>query len=204
MPVSRERTSPGSRWRVARLVSTAAGATALAAATAAGVAACGSGSTPAASHPAAPSSPASSGGLAANGSALCGAATQVDSLTVQRSDALPGNHARFAFPATEQVDNASQAQSVAQSLCALKPVAHMQPACPADFGVSYQLTFAAGPHTFTPVTLNAAGCEMVHGLGEVRRVTASDIVWRRLGIAIGIPQPDQASFAGTSATSASS
>ena len=111
---------------------------------------------------------------------------------------------RFAFPATEQVDNASQAQSVAQSLCALKPVAHMQLACPADFGITYKLTFAAGPHRFTPVTLNAAGCEMVHGLGEVRRVTASDVVWRRLGIAIGIPKPDQASFAGTSATSASS
>ena len=111
---------------------------------------------------------------------------------------------RFAFPATEQVDNASQAQSVAQSLCALKPVAHMQLACPADFGITYRLTFAAGTHHFTPVTLNAAGCEMVHGLGEVRRVTASDIVWRRLGIAIGIPKPDQASFAGTSATSASS
>ena len=204
MPVSRKRTSPGSRRRVARLVSTAAGAAALAAATAAGVAACGSGSTPAASHPAAPSSPASSGSLAANGSGLCGAATQVDSLTVQRSDALPGNHARFAFPATEQVHNAPQAQSVAQSLCGLKPVSHMQLACPADFGVSYKLTFAAGTHQFTPVTLNAAGCEMVHGLGEVRRVTASDVVWRRLGIAIGIPQPDQASFAGTSATSASS
>ncbi len=93
---------------------------------------------------------------------------------------------------------------MARSLCALKPVAHMQLACPADFGISYKLTFAAATHLFTPVTLNAAGCEMVHGLGEVRRVTASDIVWRRLGVAIGIPQPDQASFAGTGATSASS
>ena len=80
----------------------------------------------------------------------------------------------------------------------------MQLACPADFGITYTLTFAAGTHQFAPVTLNAAGCEMVHGLGAVRRVTASDLVWRRLGVAIGIPQPDQASFAGTNGTSASS
>ena len=92
---------------------------------------------------------------------------------------------------------------MARSLCALKPVAHMQLACPADFGISYKLTFAARTHLFTPVTLNAAGCEMVHGLGEVRRVTASDIVGRRLGVAIGIPQPDQARSPGR-ATSASS
>ncbi len=93
---------------------------------------------------------------------------------------------------------------MAQSLCGLPPVPHMQLACPADFGITYTLTFAAGTHQFAPVTLNAAGCEMVHGLGAVRRVTASDLVWRRLGVAIGIPQPDQASFAGTNGTSASS
>ena len=196
MPVPRPRTSPGSRWRAARLAS-AVPAAALAAATAAGVAACGSGATPAS---AVPSSPSGRGSLAAR-LELCGAATQVDSLTVRRSDALPGNHARFAFPATEQVHSAAQAQSVAQSLCALTPVPHMQLACPADFGITYKLTFAAGPHQFAPVTLNAAGCEMVHGLGAVRRVTASDLVWRRLGVAIGIPQPDQASFAGTNGTS---
>ena len=175
MPVSRTRTSPGSRWRAARLVS-AVPAAALAAAAAAGVAACGSGGTPAAG----PSSPSGRGSLAAGGS-LCGAATQVDSLTVRRSDALPGNHARFAFPATEQVHSAARAQSVAQSLCGLTPVPHMQLACPADFGITYTLTFAAGTHQFAPVTLNAAGCEMVHGLGAVRRVTASDLVLAAAG-----------------------
>jgi hypothetical protein len=192
MPVSRTR--PGSRRRAARLA-----AAALAAATAVGAAACGSGAPSAAGHPASPGSPSSSGSLAASG--LCGAAAQVDSLTVQRSDALPGNHARFAFPATEHIHNAPRAQAVAQSLCGLMPVPHTPVACPADFGITYTLTFAAGTHQFAPVTLNAAGCEMVHGLGAVRRVTASDIVWRQLGTAIGIPQPNQASFAGSSGTS---
>ena len=77
----------------------------------------------------------------------------------------------------------------------------MQIACPADFGITYRLTFAAGTHRFTPVTLNAAGCELVHGLGATRHITTSNVVWRRLGVAIGIPHPSQASFAGTSAGS---
>ena len=202
MLVPRRRTSPGDRRRVVRLAATSVPAAALAAATVAAVVACGSGgSAPPAGHTASPSSSASSGNAAASGSGLCGAATQVDSLTVQRTNALPGNHPRFTFPATEQVNNAPEARSVAQSLCALQPVSHMQIACPADFGITYRLTFTAGPHRFAPVTLNAAGCELVHGLGAARHITTSNVVWRRLGVAIGIPHPSQAAFAGTIASS---
>ena len=202
MLVLRMRTSTGGRRRGLRLAATCVPAAALAAATIAAVVACGSGG-PAASagHTASPNSSASSRNVAAGRSGLCGAATQVDSLTVQRTNALPGNHPRFTFPATEQVNNAPEARSVAQSLCALRPVSHMQIACPADFGITYRLTFAAGTHRFAPVTLNAAGCELVHGLGAARHITTSNVVWRRLGVAIGIPHPSQAAFAGTSASS---
>ena len=202
MPVPRRRTSPGDRRRVVRLAAASVPAAVLATATVAAVVACGSGgSAPPAGHTASPHSPASSGNAAASGSGLCGAATRVDSLTVQRTNALPGNHPRFTFPATEQVNNAPEARSVAQSLCALRPVSHMQIACPADFGITYRLTFAAGPDRFPPVTLNAAGCELVHGLGAARHITTSNVVWRRLGVAIGIPDPSQAAFAGTIASS---
>ncbi len=202
MLVPRKRTSPGDRRPVVRLAATSVPAAALAAASVAAVVACGSGgSAPSAGHTASPNSSASSGNVAASGSGLCGAATQVDSLTVQRTNALPGNHPRFTFPPTEQVNNAREARSVAQSLCALQPVPHMQIACPADFGITYKLTFAAGPHRFAPVMLNAAGCELVHGLGAARHITMSNVVWRRLGVAIGIPHPSQAAFAGTSASS---
>ncbi len=202
MLVPRRRTSPGDRRRMVRLAAASVPAAALAAATVAAVVACGSGGPAgSAGHTASPNSSASSGNVAAGGSGLCGAATQVDSLTVQRTSALPGNHPRFTFPATEQVNNAPEARSVAQSLCALQPVSHLQIACPADFGITYQLTFAAGPHRFAPVTLNAAGCELVHGLGAARHITTSNVVWRRLGVAIGIPHPSQAAFAGTSASS---
>ena len=202
MLVPRRRTSSGDRRRVVRLAATSVPAAALAAATVAAVVACGSGgSAPSAGRAASPGSSASSGNVAAGGSGLCGAATRVDSLTVQRTNALPGNHPRFTFPATEQVNNAPEARSVAQSLCALQPVSRTQIACPADFGITYKLTFTAGTHRFAPVTLNAAGCELVHGLGAARRITTSNVVWRRLGVAIGIPHPSQAAFAGTSASS---
>ena len=202
MLVPRRRTSPGHRRQVVRLAATSVPAAALAAATVAAVVACGSGGSAAsAGHTASPSSSVSSGNVAAGGSGLCGAATQVDSLTVQRTSALPGNHPRFAFPATEKVSNAPDAQSVAQSLCALQPASHTVIACPADFGITYKLTFAAGSHRFAPVTLDAAGCELVRGLGAARHITTSNVVWRRLGVAIGIPHPSQAAFAGTSASS---
>ncbi len=216
MLVPRKRTSPEGRRPVARLARRTVPAAAMAAAAVAAVAACGSGSAPAAGHTASPGSASpsptpsnsapsnsagSSGNVAASGSVLCGAAAQVDSLTVQRTNALPGNHPRFSFPATEKVRSAAQAQSVAQSLCALQPVSHTVIACPADFGITYKLTFAAGSRQFAPVTLNAAGCELVHGLGTARKITTSNVVWRRLGVAIGIPRPSQAAFAGTSASS---
>ena len=191
----RRRASRATRARLARLVPAAA----LAAAAAAGVAACGSGSPPA-PGPGATASPSSSGQLAAGGPALCASAAQVTSLTVQRSDALPGNHTRFSFPPTEQVNNAGRAQAVARGLCALPAAARTQLACPAEFGITYRLTFTAGAHRFAPVTLNAAGCELVHGLGAVRRVTAATIVWQQLGHAIGIPHPGRATFAGTIAS----
>ncbi len=196
MLVARRRTSPaGGR---PGLAFRAVPAAALAVAAAATVAACGSSSPAGTGAKAAPSSTVS-GNVAASGSGLCGAATKVDSLTVQRSDALPGNHARFTFPATEKVSSAPRTQSVVQSLCALPSVGHMQVACPADFGITYRLTFVAGDHQYAPVTVSAAGCETVHGLGQVRQIRAADPVWRQLGVAIGIPHPSQAAFAGTTA-----
>jgi hypothetical protein len=126
---------------------------------------------------------------------------KVDSLMVQRTDALPGNHTRFTFPATDKVSSAPAAQSVAQSVCGLQPVPRKTVVCPADFGVTYHLSFAAGSQRFAPVTVNAGGCELVSGLGTVRRATTSATLWRTLGVAIGIPHPDRAAFSGTGSSS---
>jgi uncharacterized membrane protein len=176
-------------------------ASALASGAAVAVTACGSPAAPAGhTTPASPSASAS-GTLASGQPALCAATAKVDSLMVQRTVALPGNHPRFTFPATDKVTSGPAARSVAQSICGLQPVPRKTVACPADFGVTYRLTFAAGPERFSPVTVNASGCEPVSGLGAVRSAATSATVWRTLGSAIGIPHPDNASFRGTISSS---
>lgn len=160
------------------------------------VAACGS------SAPAGHAATGSSGHLTSKGSGLCASTAQVASLTVQRTGGLPGNHTRFAFPARETVSDAAKAQAVAQSVCGLGQQPHtVARVCPADFGINYQLTFAAGSHRFTPVTVNATGCELVSGLGATRSAATSTTFWRTLGTAIGIPEADNLAFRGTTSGS---
>jgi hypothetical protein len=200
MLVPRKRTHHGTARRMPRPQAALAslGPAALGVLAAVVVAACGSSAAPA-GHAAAPSSRPSSGSsgkLSSNGAGLCGSATQVDSLTVQRTNALPSNHTRFAFPATETVSDPARAQAVAQSLCGLQRVPRTVVACPADFGITYKLTFSAGAQRFTPVTLDAGGCQLVGGLGGTRRVATSSALWRYLGVAIGIPHPNSATFSG--------
>ncbi len=198
---------PGKRThrRTIRRLSATVAPAILGALTAVVVAACGS-SAPSAGHagqgsPSSRPSSRGSGHLASNGSGLCASAGQVGSLTVVRTDALPSNHTRFAFPATETVRNAARAQAVAQSLCGLQRVPRTVVACPADFGITYKLTFAAGSQRFAPVTLDAGGCQLVGGLGATRRVATSSALWRYLGVAIGIPHPSNTTFKGTTANS---
>jgi hypothetical protein len=153
------------------------------------VAACGS---------SAPAGHAATGQLTAAGPGLCASTARVTRLTVQRMGGLPGNHTRFTFPARETVSDAARAQAVARSVCGLGQQLHtIALSCPADFDIIYQLTFAAGAHRFTPVTVNATGCELVSGLGAARSAATSATFWRTLGTAIGIPQADNLAFRGT-------
>jgi hypothetical protein len=203
MLVPRKRAPHGDGRRTFRLAGAAAPALVPGILAAVAVTACGSSAAPAGGaatgRPAASAS--ASGNLASGESGLCAATMKVDSLMVQRTDALPGNHTRFTFPATDKVSSAPAAQSVAQSLCGLQQVPQKTVACPADFGVAYHLSFAAGSQRFAPVTVNAGGCQLVSGLGTLRRAPTSATLWRTLGTAIGIPHPDSAAFSGTSSSS---
>lgn len=191
--------------RTATLTRTALAALAGLAATAA-VAACGSTQAPATGgkSPGPPASSASSpsGGasLQASGSGVCGSVPKLTRLTVRRINDLPQNHLKFVFPATNVVTSATQVQTVAKSLCAL-PQPAQRIACPMDNGVSYQLTFAEGSRRFAPVTADASGCGVVKGLGKPRRVDPPTTLWQHLGLAIGIPHPDQNAFSGRQNTS---
>jgi hypothetical protein len=94
--------------------------------------------------------------------------------------------------------DAAKARAVAQNVCGLGQRPHTAAlSCPADFNIIYQLTFAAGSHRFTPVTVDATGCELVSGLGPARSAATSATFWRTLGTAIGIPQANNLAFRGT-------
>ncbi|MBV9794778.1 MAG: hypothetical protein JO016_12655 [Actinobacteria bacterium] len=173
-----------------------AGAAAVAAAVAVAVAACGSTQAPSASgsSPSRSATPSRGATLQAS-SGVCSSVPKLTALTVRRMNDLPQNHLKFVFPATEAVTSATQVQTVAKSLCAL-PQQGGSVTCPMDNGVSYQLTFVEGSTKFTPVTAEASGCSIVKGLGQPRRVEPSTALWQALGLAIGIPHPDQRSFTG--------
>lgn len=117
--------------------------------------------------------------------AVCAQAGSVTRLVIHRIDGLPQNHERFSFPARITVTSPSRAQSVARALCALPVMPSGTYACPADWAITYQLTFATKTRRFAPVTAEASGCQVVHGLGAVRWTETSPDFWRTLAQAGG-------------------
>jgi hypothetical protein len=188
MLMPRKRRLHGRGRRMPRLAAATVPASILGILAVVAVAACGN------SAPAGHAAPAS-GHLTSKGSGLCASTAQISSLTVQRTGVL--NPTRFTFPARETVSDAAKAQAVAQSVCGLGRQPHTAVfSCPADFGITYRLTFAAGSHRFTPVAVRATGCELVSGLGAARSAATSATFWRTLGTAIGIAQADNMAFRG--------
>lgn len=129
--------------------------------------------------------------------AVCVQAGSITRLVIHRVNGLPQNHERFSFPARITVTSARRAQSVARALCALPVMPSGTYACPADWAISYRLTFAATARRFAPVTAEASGCQDVYGLGAVRWTLTSPGFWRTLAQAAGITPADPAVFGGT-------
>jgi hypothetical protein len=129
---------------------------------------------------------------------LCQDTASVTRLVVTRADALPQNHLHFAVPAGVTIANPATARGVAEAICGLPAMPHGQMmSCPADLGVSYRLSFAAGRGTFPVVTVTAGGCGGVSGAGPVRRATSAAF-WTDLAKAMGAPHPGAAALQGTS------
>jgi hypothetical protein len=126
---------------------------------------------------------------APTGAGLCAAASQVNSLTVIRNDVFPGNHLHFRFPRRVTTDRPQQAQAVARAICALPRMPRGTMACPADWGVSYRLEFAAAGRRFGVVTVDGSGCQPVSGAGPVRWLVRSPGFWTVLERATGVPGP---------------
>jgi hypothetical protein len=153
-----------------------------------------SSATQAASSPA--SSPSTS--PARPGGVLCRDTAAVTRLVVTRVNALPQNHLHFAVPAGVTISDPATARGVAQAICGLPAMPHGQlMSCPADLGVSYRLSFAAGRAAFPVVTITAGGCGGVSGAGPVRRATSATF-WTDLAKALGAPHPGAATLQGTS------
>ena len=105
-------------------------------------------------------------------------------LVVGRVTALPQNHLHFAFPAAITVASPGRARAVAAAVCGLPPMPRVVMNCPADFGVSYRLSFAAGSTTFPVVTASAGSCSGVAGAGPVRWPLTPDsgLSWPAMGV----------------------
>ena len=133
------------------------------------------------------------------GTAACANATHIDRLTVDRLNPLHQNF-RFVAPAQITVTDARQAQAVARALCTLPPMGHGIYNCPADWGIRYQLRFAARHQWFRPVTVAATGCRTVTGLGPARLVSGAFGFWSILGKAAGLGHASLTTFTGTPRT----
>jgi len=129
--------------------------------------------------------------------ALCSSVAGLDRLVVGRADALAKNQFRFAFPDVVTVTDATALRRVARALCALPKMPRTGLHCPADWGISYQLTFASRSHTFPVVHAEATGCQKVTGLGGARWTARSPQFWKTLGEAMGLAHPGPVVFAGS-------
>ncbi len=122
---------------------------------------------------------------------LCLNPGAVNQLVIRRTGIISHvGEQRFAFPALVTVTSAVDARAVAGALCALPE----QPAgitnCPNDWGIGYQLRFAAGGHHFHVVTLHPTGCQVVTGLGKPRTLIHNPGFWAVLGRAMRLRVPD--------------
>ena len=84
---------------------------------------------------------------------------------------------------------------LATALCGLPRAPRGPVSCPADFGGSFRLAFAAGGRPFPPVTVQVSGCRVVTGLGPAR-TGRSAAFWRTLGKDLGFKLPPGTSQSG--------
>jgi hypothetical protein len=131
------------------------------------------------------------------GSGLCATTQSVQRLSVRRINSLPQNHEHFTFPAHVNVGDPGTARAIAQAACDLPPMPPGGFSCPADWGITYTLTFVAGGTKSPAVTIDATDCQTVRGLGRVRWVARTPAFWNMLGQAMDIPHADAATFRGS-------
>jgi hypothetical protein len=193
---------PTARWTRLRWAAAAPAGLALAGLALAGLAlaACGTeqaATTSSATQPASPATSPANSASPATGGGLCRDTAAVTRLVATRVNSLPQNHLHFAVPAGITITDPVTARGVAKAICGLpvRPKNQVM-SCPADWGVSYRLSFAAGRKAFPVVTITAGGCGGVTGAGPARQAT-TNAFWTDLAKALGAPHPNPAALQGT-------
>ena len=172
--------------RAGLLIAAVAAAVTVAAGCGSQVATTASATQPASPRTASPGGINPGGPVSTGSAALCSKQAAVSRLVVSRVTTLPRNHLHFTFPAGVTVSSPERARAVAAMVCGLPPMARVVMNCPADWGVSYRLSFAAGSESFPVVTAGAGGCDVVSGAGPVRQTARAPRFWAVLAHAMGL------------------
>jgi len=124
------------------------------------------------------------GGRTSAGVALCTDLSNLTRVTVSRTTSLRVLEPAMVLPRGITVRNPHLVRGLATALCGLPKMPRGPVNCPAQFGGSLRLAFAAGGRPFRPVVVQMSGCRVVRGLGPARTVPSADF-WRTLGEDLG-------------------
>lgn len=120
------------------------------------------------------------GGRASAGVALCRDLPNLTRVTISRTTSLHVFEPAMVLPRGITVRKPHLVRGLATALCGLPKMPRGPVSCPAQFGGSLRLAFAAGGRPFRPVIVQMSGCRAVSGLGPARTVPSAAI-WRTLG-----------------------
>lgn len=128
------------------------------------------------------------GGRASAGVALCRDVPNLTKVTVSRTTSLHVLEPAMVLPRGLIVRKPHLVRGLATALCGLPKMPRGPVSCPAQFGGSLRLAFAAGGRPFRPVIVEMSGCRVVSGLGPARTATLAAF-WRTLGKDLGFKFP---------------
>ncbi len=152
--------------------------------------------TPAASAPPAGGQPGrgQSGGATPGAPqlALCADPAAVSQVSIART-AVPRQiqPLKTLLPAQVTLVTGGGARVLGRAVCALPRMPPGVLHCPASFFAHITLTFTAAGRRLPDVTIQAAGCQDVTGLGPVRWVARTPAFWIALARAAGVTGPVQ-------------
>lgn len=128
------------------------------------------------------------GGRASAGVALCRDVPNLTKVTVSRMTSLHVLEPAMVLPRGLTVRKPHLVRGLATALCGLPKMPRGPVSCPAQFGGSLRLAFAAGGRPFRPVIVQMSGCRVVSGLGPARTAPLAAF-WRALGKDLGFKFP---------------